>query len=136
MVIMALSALKPEEVVRQQFIAFLKKKGFNESILLQEKALSELPHLKGELFLPFRRVDILAYALLQGELKPLLLVECKDKKISQNSLHQVLGYNHFVKAPYIALAYKEGYFIYDTLNNQWIEALPDYDTLVLQAASS
>lgn len=133
---MVLSALKPEEFVRRQFVAFLKQKGFKESSLLQEKALSELPHLQGELFLPYRRVDILAYGSFEGILKPLLLVECKHEKITQNALHQVLGYNHFVKAPFIALVSKEGYFVFDTIKNTWIEALADYESLILQASST
>lgn len=133
---MDLSILKPEELIRQQFKAFLQQKGFHHSILIQEKALSELPHLKGLKQLPYRRVDILAYGLFEGVLKPLLLVECKDKKVSQQALHQVLGYNHFVKAPYIALVSKRGYLLYDTLNNKWIKTLPDYDKLILQTANS
>jgi Type I restriction enzyme R protein N terminus (HSDR_N) len=131
---MALSALKPEEVIRQKFKAFLKQKGFNDSILLQEKALSELPHLKGVPFLPYRRVDILAYACIEGVLKPLLLVECKDKKITDEALYQVLGYNHYIKAPYVALVAGSGYVIYDTLKNTWMDTLLDYDTLILQAS--
>lgn len=134
MEIMDSLALKPEELVRKQFISFLKSLGFTDSLLIQEKALSELPHLKGASFLPFRRIDILAYGIIDGDIKPLILVECKHNKISQDTLHQALGYNHYIKAPFIAMCYKGGYFVFNTITNTWLEGLPNYDTLISQAS--
>lgn len=88
----------PEERVRASFIQFLIQKGFPKELILVETALSELPHIKEKILLD-RRVDILCY---NTHLKPLLLVECKVHLDSKH-MSQVLGYNHFIQAPFLAL---------------------------------
>ncbi len=130
---MVLSTLKPEDVVRQNFVAHLITLGFPPSHLVQERALDQLPHLKLGPSCPLRRVDLLAYGLIGYELKPLLLVECKAKKFTQKAFHQLLGYNHFVEAPFIALVSSQGYALYNCKTQNWERALDSYTAMCAQA---
>jgi len=130
---MGSSTLKPEEKIRQSVIAFLEKLGFPSSYIIQEKALSELPHLSVEAHLPLRRVDILAYGLIHEALKPLLLIECKAESVGQEAFSQLLGYNHFVKAPFIALASKSGFLLFNCKTKTWLNHCESYTHLCLQA---
>jgi hypothetical protein len=125
--------LKPEEAVRQNMIAFLVSLGFPRSHIIQEKALSELPHLQKVEGLPLRRVDILAYGLINNELKPLVLIECKALSTKIEALHQILGYNHFVEAPFIALASKSGYLLFKCKTKTWLSSFESYTDMCLQA---
>lgn len=52
---------------------------------------------------PNRRYDVLVYGKYRGELKPLLLIECKAAVVTQAALQQALGYNHEVGAPFVAV---------------------------------
>jgi hypothetical protein len=133
MEIMDLSALRPEERVRQQFIQFMKSLGFPEAFLVIEKSLNELESLSIDQNLPQRRIDILAYAKFDTNLRPLVLVECKASKLDQAALTQVLGYNHFIGAPFIVLVAKSGYCVFNCITQSWIEGLTSYDELCLQA---
>jgi len=92
----------PEEQVRQHLIQQLIKLGYPPALMVVEKALSELPHLKGRSDVPLRRIDVLCYAK-RDSLHPLLLVECKAEPLSKKAERQLIGYNAFVGAPYIAL---------------------------------
>jgi len=121
MEIMDLSTLKPEEKIRQGFIRFLEENKVPASLMVIEKTLSELPHLFEEASLPLRRIDLLVYKKQEDKLLPLLLVECKAKELSEKALHQVLGYNFYIKAPYIALVSQKGLGIFDIENKQWIK---------------
>ena len=51
--------------------------------------------------MPSRRIDILCFE--PKELTPLLLIECKSVPIRESMLPQVMGYNAFIQAPFIAL---------------------------------
>lgn len=133
MVTMDLSALKPEEKVRQNFIEYLKSLGFPEAFFVKEKALSELDLESSMKELPLRRIDLLCYTLHQKTLKPLLLVECKALKLDSTTMMQVMGYNHFIKAPFVALVSKSGYVVFNCLANKWETRLESYDSLCLQA---
>ncbi|MGE3954701.1 MAG: type I restriction enzyme HsdR N-terminal domain-containing protein [Parachlamydiales bacterium] len=89
----------PEEQVRQHLIAQLLKLGYPPSLIAVEKALSELPHLQGQT-LPNRRLDCLCYANAET---PLLLIECKAEALTPDAERQLIGYNGYVGAPYLAL---------------------------------
>ena len=128
---MDLSILRPEEKVRQNFLKFLIEVGIPESHLVIEKSLSELPHLQSYPNLPNRRVDILAYKNQIDRLVPLLLVECKADTFDENAFMQVLGYNHYTCARYIALVSAQGYVLFDTHKQLWMQSLTSYDQLVL-----
>lgn len=98
----------PEENVRQQWIKTLVEElGFPLSSLTVEKSLRHMPHLAHQTSkLPSRRADIIAFApdIHPGySLYPLLLIECKALKITQKMVRQVVGYNYYLQAPYIAL---------------------------------
>lgn len=59
-----------------------------------------MPHLALAPQIPLRRADILCYR--QGS--PLLLVECKAIPLTSKVLQQVIAYNYYLKAPYVAVA--------------------------------
>lgn len=101
-------AATPEEKVRQQLLSVMMKQlGYPKELLAVEKKLSELPHLKREKGLPNRRADLLCFAPhihSDYPLYPLLLIECKEGSVGAVGKQQALGYNHYVKAPYVAVA--------------------------------
>lgn len=97
------SALFPEERVRQALLRLMVEElGYPRPLLVVERALAQLPHLQQAEGLPQRRIDLLAYGKIEGSLKPLLLVECKADRVLPAALNQLLGYNHFVGAPFVA----------------------------------
>lgn len=80
--------------------------GFPKDSLIIEKSLQALPHVQKE-SVPLRRFDILVFAKEihpEYALYPLLMVECKRGAIDEKAIEQVIGYNHYVKAYFIALA--------------------------------
>lgn len=102
------SALFPEERVRQALITMMiEQLGYPPELLVIEKELSQLPHLTFCEGVPQRRVDLLAYHKVENNLEPLLLVECKAIKADRKALEQVMGYNHFVGAPFVAVVSRE-----------------------------
>lgn len=50
-----------------------------------------------------RRYDLLCHANMGGDIRPLLLVECKAVPLTKETEEQALGYNDLVKAPFICL---------------------------------
>jgi len=126
----------PEEKVRQTFLKFMvEERGFPASHILLERELSQLPHLLKVPDLPKRRVDLMAYTL--KTFAPLLLVECKAVKLSTAVIEQVLGYNHFAKAPFISVVNQKqvitGWIEGDEL--RIVDRLPDYDELIIKSKS-
>lgn len=84
----------PEEEVRQSILSHLLHKGlYPEGLISIERGLLA-PNA------PKRRSDILVYS---GDLKPLLLIECKATPLNSAAYRQVIGYNYYVKAPLLAL---------------------------------
>src|SRR5690242_1968972 len=93
----------PEELVRQRWIRrMVDELGFPKELIVVEKGIQELPHLAFRKA-PERRLDILCYGKGEDSLFPLLLIECKEGKLSESAINQVLGYNHFVEAPFVAV---------------------------------
>lgn len=100
-----LVADSPEERVRQELISHLiGPAGWPPSLLAVEVSLQSLVDPASRP-LPRRRIDIVCYYPTQEGLKPLLLVECKAAKPRVAALRQVNGYNRFLQAPAIALAW-------------------------------
>lgn len=93
----------PEEIVRQKCITYLIETcQFPQEVILIEKSLSELPHLKlHKQQLPERRLDLLCFGPKLSF--PLLLIECKAVPLQEKMLSQVWGYNSYVGAPFVAL---------------------------------
>ncbi|MFZ0564768.1 MAG: type I restriction enzyme HsdR N-terminal domain-containing protein [Chlamydiales bacterium] len=104
----------PEEIIRQQLIQkMIGELGYPISFLAVEKELSKLPHLQlvSKREMPKRRVDILVFSKeihSEFSLFPLLMIECKVALLTPKFVQQVVGYNTFVGAPFIALANKQG----------------------------
>jgi hypothetical protein len=100
----------PEEVVRQSLLyAMIHRFGYPKSAIAIERKVPGLD----------RRFDIVVFS---KEGAPLLLIECKVDKISQAAKEQIIGYNAFIKAPYICLASKE-----EIITGFYNEAKGDYD---------
>lgn len=102
----------PEERVRQKTLAkLIHVLHFPKACIVVEKELKELPPIYGPISSPpQRRVDILCYA--QGlhpeyPLYPLLLIECKAQTIDVRAADQLIGYNSYVRACFIALVSEE-----------------------------
>lgn len=127
-------AATPEEMVRQKLLSMMiNDLGFPKDLIAVEKELALLPHLKGNKGLPKRRSDVLCFAKgihKEHALFPLLLIECKEGDLSQDASEQALGYNHYVQAPYVALAGKAGAFL---IHPERISFLPKYSELVEMA---
>lgn len=127
-------AASPEEMVRQKLLSMMVHDlGFPRDLITVERELALLPHLKGMKGLPKRRSDVLCFAKgihKEHALFPLLLIECKEGDAGQDALEQALGYNHYVQAPYVALAGKTGAFL---IHPERISFLPKYAELVEMA---
>ena len=76
--------------------------------------------------------DIICYA--KGVSGPLLLIECKAGVLKESATEQVLGYNHYVKAPFVAVAgeaeIEMGYFDNKKGKYVFVSGLPRYETLL------
>jgi hypothetical protein len=131
-------ASTPEEMVRQSLVHMMTADlGFPASSLALEKGLSQMPHVdirNGPI--PTRRADIVVFAKdIHPEylFYPLLLIECKAVPLTEKVIRQVVGYNQFVKARYIAVANQTEIRLgwYQTLQQDYhfIPGLLPFDTL-------
>ncbi|NGX61058.1 MAG: hypothetical protein K940chlam9_00537 [Chlamydiae bacterium] len=123
----------PEEIIRQNLLHHMVQNlGYPKSLIALEKELSTLPHLSPQQKqqAPKRRLDILVYQ--KKSFLPLLLIECKAIPLTPNKIHQVLGYNTFVQAPYIGLCNEKEIWIANVQEEEATFAvnLPPYSTLV------
>lgn len=98
----------PEEKVRQALLKrMVDSLGYPPSLLVVEQEISQFPHLSQKKELPQRRIDIACYAKgihPQHALYPLLIIECKAVKLTSQTMRQVIGYNHYIEAPFIVVA--------------------------------
>lgn len=98
---------RPEERIRQAWVQkMVRDLGYPRHLIALEKELASLPHLLHQK-VPKRRADIIVFAKdihPDYPLYPLLMIECKATKLLPHVASQVIGYNEFVKAPYIAIA--------------------------------
>lgn len=106
----AVSAL-PEEKVRVWLLhELIYRLGYPSSSIAVEKDLSLIPHLRLRNDLPRRRADIICFAKgihPNESLYPLLLIECKAVKLTPRMVNQVIGYNYYLQAPFLALVNHE-----------------------------
>jgi len=126
-------ALFPEERVRQALVQLMVEElGYPRSLLVIERELAQLPHLQQTEGLPQRRIDLLAYGRVEGDLKPLLLVECKADRVAPAALDQLLGYNHFVGAPFVAAVGRDEMITgwQDGTGTQFAKGLFSYEQLL------
>jgi hypothetical protein len=136
--------LSLEEQVRQQLVDYLcNDLGFPKSLVVTEKSLSQFPHLKNISELPKRRIDIVCFAKNihpKHELYPLLLIECKGKAdLNEKVKRQLLGYNHYVQAYYVAMANEQnlqtGWYDSKCKEYRFVPYLPTYDQLINSIAT-
>ena len=127
-------AATPEEIVRQRWIhKMVGELGFPKELLVIERELKMLPHLKQHPHrLPTRRVDVLSFGKGSSDIFPLLLIECKDETLSQQALDQALAYNTFVQAYYVAIVNQDQIRLKYNLACQKceIDRLPSYKDLM------
>jgi hypothetical protein len=131
----------PEELVRQKLLCeMLSQLGYPLGLLAVEKAVRQLPHLsaKEKNEAPDRRVDILCFAKdksKDGTLLPLLTIECKSVKLSKRAVDQILGYNHYIRSSFIAIANGQeiltGWFDSKKGDYHFIDYLPPYEALLV-----
>ncbi len=131
-------AALPEEKVRQSLVHhMIHTFGYPPSAITLEISLKQLPHLVDQLNLPKRRADVLVLA--KGihpahPLYPLLLIECKAVPITQQVIRQVVGYNYYLKAPFIAVVnHTQSLFgFYSTEQKDYVfqECFLDYQSLL------
>jgi hypothetical protein len=105
--------------------------GYPKHLLAVEKSLKELAsevHTQA----PRRRVDIVCFS--KGLMKPLLMVECKAEELTTSALYQVMGYNRFVQASFIAIAngtqILTGWYDAEAKQYRFVENLPSYQELL------
>lgn len=126
----------PEEKVRQRVLKkMIYALDFPKELIVVEKELKELPYLSSAT-IPQRRVDILCYHKQQqgGELHPLLLIECKAIAEESKALAQLIGYNSYVKAAFLALVDQTrecfGYFDKECSRYVFHEGLPSFNQCI------
>ncbi|NGX58839.1 MAG: hypothetical protein K940chlam3_01747 [Chlamydiae bacterium] len=127
----------PEERVRQDIIKkMITQLGFPAHSLVVEKALQQFPHLHSTPSIPHCRVDIACFAKSihpEHDLFPLLIIECKAVPITPKVLEQVVGYNYYCEAPFIAVANQEEtrLGLHDQKKYVYIDYLPTYEELLM-----
>lgn len=123
----------PEERVRQsllkELIHVLK---FPKELIAVEKSLKELPYLAH--LAPDRRADVVVFRKSPHSdtlLSPVLLIECKAQGCTRTAWDQLVGYNHFVKAPYLALVGHNQMVIADYSGStpRFLSSFPSYEEL-------
>ena len=91
---MVLSKSNPEELIRRSLIEWMVAEGgYPRSLIAKEGSASQV-----------RRFDVLCYRRSVEGLAPLLLIECKAGALTPSAEQQLLGYNQFIRAPFICLA--------------------------------
>lgn len=126
----------PEEQVRQALLGHLiGPVGCPTSLIAVEVPLRALVSCSG-VAVPRRRLDIVCFSNRQGSLNPLLIIECKASRPSTEAIHQLNGYNFFVRAPALALAWPGHVFLF--LHGKRVfegepSLLPTYDSLQAEA---
>lgn len=132
-------AATPEEEVRQRLLnTLVNDLQYPAECLGVEQALHLLPHLQVQnSVLPDRRADVICFAKgihPQHALYPLLLIECKAIPLNDKVLKQVVGYNHYVGAYFVAVAnaseVKTGWYDAKEKKYQFVDGLLPFNTLL------
>lgn len=133
----------PEEKIRQLLIKhMIENLQYPPNYFIMEIGLKQLPHLDRAClrFLPLRRIDLVVLAKdlhPQFPLYPLLLIECKAVPITKKAIRQAMGYNHFLRACFVAVTNHLQTLLSwvdpQQQTQQIIKGLPDYQTLFQRA---
>lgn len=132
----------PEEKVRQFLIRrMIDQLQYPQNHFVLEKGLYQLPHINpaSHALLPQRRFDLIVLAKNLHPihpLYPLLLIECKAVPLTAKAMRQIIGYNHFLRSCFIALANQTTILLDSSHSNlQNRNELPPYTSLLEQARS-
>lgn len=126
----------PEERVRQALLLKMLSLGYPRELLVIEKELDSIPHLANFPYsLPKRRIDLLVFGKNihpNFSLYPLLTIECKARLITPHSLRQLLGYNSYLRAYFLAaVSPSQIYFSYHASHEmEKAKAFPKYQELL------
>ena len=129
----------PEELVRQSLLKkMMGELSFPRELIAVEKSLKEMPHLSHyhSLALPSRRMDIVCFGKgihPKFSLYPLLVIECKeDQKEAKSAMDQVMGYNHYLQAYFVAVAHPGGVEVgyKDSHQYSFLSYLPSFQDLL------
>ncbi len=129
----------PEEKVRQALLYDMTQRlHYPLGYIALEKNLCQLPHVTPlSSPLPKRRADLIVFGKdihPHHALYPLLLVECKAVPLTPKVLRQVIGYNQFVRAFFLAVVNQNtillGYYHPIQKNFCFQEGLPSYEDLL------
>ncbi|MBS0622795.1 MAG: type I restriction enzyme HsdR N-terminal domain-containing protein [Verrucomicrobia bacterium] len=116
-------AATPEELVRQRWLRLmLEQLGYPRGLLAVERDIGAT-----------RRADLIVYEKTQEGLAPLMLVEFKGGALRSVHFRQVIGYNHILGAPFVALANAQEFllgFVGGGGKYQFTPGLPSYFDLV------
>lgn len=133
----------PEEKIRQFLIKqMVEKQHYPPHYLILERGLHLFPHLDKATAqkLPQRRVDLIVVAKdlhPRFPFYPLLLIECKAVPITLKTMRQVMGYNHFLSACFVAVTNqfetRVNWFHPQEQTVQTINGLPDFPLLIEKA---
>lgn len=117
----------PEERVRQNTLSSLFSLGYPHSLVVVERKMADLVSCTASV--PNRRIDILCYEGVA--LTPLLLVECKAHSFGDKELRQLLGYNFYIQARYIALVSPQKVLFFDVHAQTQHDIFPKYNALLV-----
>ncbi len=96
----------PEEKIRQALVeTMVSQLGYPLAGLAVELGLDRMPHIRRGTSLPRRRADLVVFAKgvhPEHFLYPILLAECKALPWTDKALRQLVGYNQFIGAYFIA----------------------------------
>lgn len=131
----------PEEKIRQALIKkMVSELGFPINSIALEKNFNQIPHLVHKGPFPKRRIDLLVFSQNihnDFDFYPLLMIEFKAIPLNKKVLRQVIGYNQFVNACFIAAANDStisfGWFDPSQKNYVFQENLPEYHFLLEKA---
>ncbi len=129
----------PEEIVRQSLLQkMIHQLGYPKELIAVEKELKELPFGR-ESPVARRRIDIVCFAKGDSSLFPLIVIECKRGAVdTTKALNQVIGYNYFIKAPFVAVANERSVFLsfFDPIEQKplFFEGLPSYHELIFRVS--
>jgi hypothetical protein len=95
---------RPEERVRASLVDLMcSELGYPRSLIAIEKQLAAFPGCSSA---PNRRLDIICFTPHASA--PLLLIECKAEGNEEAARRQVIGYNFYIGAPFVAIASSRG----------------------------
>jgi hypothetical protein len=125
----------PEEKVRQKWIQIMiHELGFPSSMISLEKSLQEASLQGKGIAPPNRRLDLICYTKNEeGTLAPLLIVEFKATPLHSQAIEQIIRYNTYIGAKYVAVANDLAIMLgmYDPEKNEYhfTSDLPPYQEL-------